>query len=366
MFHYNRFLPPLLFLALLFAYSPPLSAQTQTTGQARFGTVGITYAGFGHKNFWASDKTAFRQDGFGNAFVGAAENKTVHFMVDAQTKLRLVSSGNLILNNNVNFKIGDAVFSSGSAIAGRHFAHMSNNAWFNGSAWKNVGTSRTGALVQIDGQKINFYKTNSGSGNLGASDFTPIAVFKEDAVGIGMDSPEERMHIYTSDNRNMIKFSNPATENSLPNQTAGFRIGIEGKTFRIEEQNGYGMIKVFDNLDIEMGHPNQRTQIWGKLCVRPNHNSDPCPDYVFEPEYELRSISELESYIQKNKHLPGVKSAKEIEAEGTVEFIEMSYSLLEKIEELTLYTIDQEKRLKALETENAALRSAIVPNKTEK
>jgi hypothetical protein len=72
------------------------------------------------------------------------------------------------------------------------------------------------------------------------------------------------------------------------------------------------------------------------------------PDYVFEPEYRLPSLLDLESYIKTNKHLPEVPSAKEVAA-GGLDLGEMNKILLQKIEELTLHLIEQEKRIKELE-----------------
>jgi len=68
------------------------------------------------------------------------------------------------------------------------------------------------------------------------------------------------------------------------------------------------------------------------------------PDYVFKKEYKLLSVEEVEEYIKKNGHLPKMPSAKEV-AKGGFLLGEMNKKLLEKIEELTLYTIDQEKKL---------------------
>ncbi|MFY0592012.1 hypothetical protein [Roseivirga sp.] len=73
------------------------------------------------------------------------------------------------------------------------------------------------------------------------------------------------------------------------------------------------------------------------------------PDYVFKPDYKLRSLSELENYIRANSHLPNIPSAKEVESNGQ-DVGEMQLKLLEKIEELTLYIIQQEKRIKLLES----------------
>ena len=65
----------------------------------------------------------------------------------------------------------------------------------------------------------------------------------------------------------------------------------------------------------------------------------PWPDYVFAPEYNLRPISEVASFIQENSHLPEVPSAKQVAEEG-VNLAEMNATLLQKVEELTLYIID--------------------------
>ncbi|WP_299459303.1 hypothetical protein [uncultured Microscilla sp.] len=69
------------------------------------------------------------------------------------------------------------------------------------------------------------------------------------------------------------------------------------------------------------------------------------PDYVFEKDYQLQSLGEIESYVQKNKHLPNVPSAKKVLSEG-FELNEMTKALLKNLEVLTLHTIAQQKQLK--------------------
>ena len=67
-------------------------------------------------------------------------------------------------------------------------------------------------------------------------------------------------------------------------------------------------------------------------------------DYVFEADYHLKSLSEVEAYIEQNGHLPDVPSAEEVAANG-IELGEMNKILLQKIEELTLYVIELEKKI---------------------
>lgn len=71
----------------------------------------------------------------------------------------------------------------------------------------------------------------------------------------------------------------------------------------------------------------------------------PTADFVFEENYQLPSLESVEKYIKEKKHLPEIASAKEMEKEG-VNIGEFQIKLLQKIEELTLYTIEQNKLLK--------------------
>jgi hypothetical protein len=72
------------------------------------------------------------------------------------------------------------------------------------------------------------------------------------------------------------------------------------------------------------------------------------PDYVFTNNYRLRSLSSLESYIKQNKHLPEVPSAKQVKENG-ISVGDNQELLLKKIEELTLYIIELNKRIDTLE-----------------
>jgi hypothetical protein len=71
-------------------------------------------------------------------------------------------------------------------------------------------------------------------------------------------------------------------------------------------------------------------------------------DFVFEPTYKLRTLGELEKFIQINKHLPEIPSTKEVTQNG-IDLAEMQALLLQKVEELSLYVIKQNKKIKILE-----------------
>ncbi|WP_306110173.1 hypothetical protein [Roseivirga thermotolerans] len=131
-------------------------------------------------------------------------------------------------------------------------------------------------------------------------------------------------------------------------ETAGFGIGTTSGDLPIGKSNlAYAAI-YFDRF--------RNTTLNGNAVVQGNIESKKVkvtatpgsvPDYVFKPDYELRSLPELESYIKANSHLPNVPSAKEVETNGQ-DVGDMQLKLLEKIEELTLYIIEQNKEVKAL------------------
>ena len=79
-------------------------------------------------------------------------------------------------------------------------------------------------------------------------------------------------------------------------------------------------------------------------------------DFVFFDSYKLRPLSEVETFIQENKHLPDVPSAAMVEKEG-VNLGEMDAILLRKIEELTLYVIELKKEIADLKKENQPINS---------
>jgi len=78
-----------------------------------------------------------------------------------------------------------------------------------------------------------------------------------------------------------------------------------------------------------------------------NHSDAYWADFVFNKNYTLMSIDEVEKYIKVNKHLPEIPSANEVKKNG-VDVLEMEGKLLQKIEELTLYVIKQQKEIDAL------------------
>jgi hypothetical protein len=115
------------------------------------------------------------------------------------------------------------------------------------------------------------------------------------------------------------------------------------------------------NVGIGTAEPAEKLEVNGKVIIHDETwiegkvtaeeievKADVWSDLVFYDSYELKPLNEVEAFIKKNKHLPDVPSEAQVLEEG-INLGEMDAVLLQKIEELTLYIIEQEKRIEELE-----------------
>ena len=99
------------------------------------------------------------------------------------------------------------------------------------------------------------------------------------------------------------------------------------------------------------------------------------PDYVFQkyflgnsilnPTYKFKTLAEIEAFVKENNHLPGIQSAQAVKEQGFWNVSESSRVNLEKIEELFLHTIEQEKKIKELQKANTSMSSELEALKTQ-
>ena len=106
-------------------------------------------------------------------------------------------------------------------------------------------------------------------------------------------------------------------------------------------------------------------QVGGNVTVTGTHT--PVPDYVFQKyflgnsilnsNYEFKTLAEIEAFVKENNHLPGIQSAQAVKEQGFWNVSESSRVNLEKIEELFLHTIEQEKKIKELKAANTNMQT---------
>ncbi|MBQ4821403.1 tail fiber protein [Aquimarina sp. MMG016] len=205
-------------------------------------------------------------------------------------------------------------------------------------------------------------------------------------VGIGTNSPDEKLHLsfgnlkLQGDSKEYLTIKFDDLDSATLYEMYA-EPGTESLNFDINGQNKF-LIRTDGNVGIGTTTPTQKLDVAGNAQISGDLFStgriaigttaeDPgyaltvkgkihtqevkvdlkgviAPDYVFLENYNLKTLQEVRDYIKREGHLPNIPSAKEMEQKGLNLKI-MNLKLLEKIEELTLYTLDQEDKIKFLE-----------------
>nr|WP_315421988.1 hypothetical protein [uncultured Pedobacter sp.] len=185
-------------------------------------------------------------------------------------------------------------------------------------------------------------------------------------VGIGTQSPVANLEIksYSDFASLMIRHKNQEgdglaglvlTQNSNLSskiECAGCELKInsgwdKNLTIGALEYNTYGGKILFPGGNIGIGttNPTEKLSVNGKIRAKEiKVEATNWPDYVFDKDYRILGLQELDAYIKANKHLPEMPSAKEVEANGMA-LGDMINLQQKKLEELTLYIIEQHKML---------------------
>ena len=176
-------------------------------------------------------------------------------------------------------------------------------------------------------------------------------------LGIGTTGPTSRLDVRSSNgNRIRLNYNDTPSISFIPNNgNSHFHISHAlNNRLTISQGSQVGVNHLFTVVNsgaigIGTTTPDAKLAVKGKIHAEEVKVdlSVPGPDYVFKEGYDLKSIDEIREYIREYGHLPNIPSAREMEKNG-VQLGEMNMKLLEKIEELTLYTIQQEKRLQEI------------------
>ncbi|MCC4230974.1 tail fiber protein [Zunongwangia profunda] len=176
-----------------------------------------------------------------------------------------------------------------------------------------------------------------------------------------------------ADSDNSVETSNPLIKMLQDGKSVGANIGFSESQFGTDN---FGIGMRYSNQDkndvfiinpqngfvgIGTKSPDSKLTVKGKIHsqeVKIDLNGAVVPDYVFLDDYNLKLLEEVESFIDKNGHLENIPSAKQVEEEGW-NVKSMNLKMLEKIEELTLYVIEQNKINKEQQEEIAELKKQL-------
>jgi hypothetical protein len=162
-------------------------------------------------------------------------------------------------------------------------------------------------------------------------------------VGIGTSNPGSKLHVTNAAN-GITVVTNTTASGDTPLLVRSGNGAVEGLCVRANGNVGVGTTS-----------PQSKLAVNGKItCKEVEVTLAGFPDYVFEADYDLMSLEQVEAYIKAHGHLPNVPSACEVEENG-LGLGEMNKILLEKVEELTLHLIEKEAELKQLRADVDAL-----------
>ncbi len=309
------------------------NAQTNTanasvsSGGLQASSTGTGNAFYGYRSGYVNTAT-----GLNNTFIGQESgranttgdnNVCVGRMSGIETT---TGSDNVYIGNSAG---GSNVLSNQNVIIGA-FAGIGDS-----TGNKNTIIGYSSGLESIGANNV-FLGASTGSESLGSNN-----VFIGNGVGTA-EGASNRLAIDNQQNSTPLIWGDFA--NNLLKFNGKVGIGLYTTPFPLSaggiDVDEYGLI------------------VNGGILAREVRVATSWADYVFEDSYRLAPLSEVECYIAANGHLPNVPSAKQVEAEG-IEVGQMAKIQQEKIEELTLYLIGQNKQLEKQQQEIDELKALV-------
>ncbi|WP_461639598.1 hypothetical protein [Labilibaculum euxinus] len=228
-------------------------------------------------------------------------------------------------------------------IGGHLHSGASNEVW----------TDATSLYFNYRGNAVatHFWNLDGGTGK------TIMSLLKNGNVGIGTSSPlgvlDVRGTTYLGTSGNFIFHANNELNYKYDSeQNEGWWINYRGtynkdqfRDFYLGNGKGESVLMVdgsISSIGIGTNTPTEKLDVRGTIKATEIKVQAQTADFVFEEDYQLKSLEEVEQFVKTNNHLPDIPSAKEMKEDG-VGLAEMNKLLLQKVEELTLYIIEMKK-----------------------
>ncbi|MCJ8208813.1 hypothetical protein MUY27_03780 [Mucilaginibacter sp. RS28] len=239
---------------------------------------------------------------------------------------------NLTGTNTQPVKINNTSLLVGYTSNGAGFGN--GNAYISGSV--GIGTTNPGAKFDVSGNVL------VGTG--GNDAYINIRGFN------GSSSQIQNNSGLSANYNGLAITSNANNANNLPAWTLDLggidRFNYNNFDTYSVRRNNIEQFRITSNGNVGIGttSPDQKLTVNGTIHASQVKvdTSIPVPDYVFKSGYRLKSLQDVKAYIDKNQHLPEIPSASQQEKEG-VDLGKMNQLLLKKVEELTLYLIEEHR-----------------------
>ncbi len=276
-----------------------------------------------------------------SASIGTSTFHAFRINAGGQGRLQIYPTGDVVVGDNSVGSIGKlTVKTTNNADGISHIGDGGNilKTRMGGSS-AGIGTfSPTHMRIFCNGRSDIFIASATGNVGIGVNDDNPL--FKLDVGG--------RMRLRTQSDGNSagIWMNNPANTNTI----AFMGVADQVSTGFYGNVSGWGLIMNTNTGNVGIGtlNPTYKLSVNGDIRTKEVVVEANWADYVFDKKYKLSSLDEVEKFIQHNKHLPNIPSAKEVEEKG-LHVGDVQKRMMAKIEELTLYMIDANKKIERLE-----------------
>ena len=155
---------------------------------------------------------------------------------------------------------------------------------------------------------------------------------------------------FSANNSNLTLQTNFTPRLTILRNNGYVGIGTTNPSYRLDVSGAIRASQIIATTKVGIGTtaPNYMLDVNGTIRANEIIVNSGSADFVFADDYNLRSLSEVQQFIQEHKHLPEIQSAEQMEKNG-VSVNELQIQLLQKIEELTLYLIQQEQTIQNLQ-----------------
>lgn len=245
-------------------------------------------------------------------------------------------------NESTSLSNPNSIFFATYTSAGEKRIYSSNNS-IQVNTWYHV-------VAAFENRTMSLYLNGALIGTLAAEIPSATPAWSNCGNNIGKDYSSGENRLWFNgiiDDLNIYERGISSAEiQSLYNQSSD-----ESAEWQVINSN---LVSLNGNVGIGTPSPENKLDVNGTIRAKEIKVETGWADFVFLPSYKLKPLIEVEKYIKTNGHLEDIPSAEQVEKEG-IKVGEMQAKLLQKIEELTLYTIEQNKKLEKQNKVNALL-----------